>query len=80
MKREFGFADLFVLPERIKSCFDFSTKCLKAQSPVLNGEVAGKVMFLDMASLEVIFFIWTLRPRIKKEKKKAPLLKVGMIL
>lgn len=70
MKREFGFADLLVLPERMKSCFDFSTKCLKAQSPVLNVEVAGEVMFLDMASLEMIFFIWTLRPRIKKGKKK----------
>ena len=40
----------------------------------------NKVMFLDSASLEVMFLIWTLRPHIKKKKKKAPLSEVGMIL
>lgn len=30
---------------------------------------AGKVVFLDLASLEVMLFIWTLRPHIKKKKK-----------
>lgn len=80
VKREFCFADLFVLPERMENCFDFSTERLKTQCPIRNVGVVGKVMLLDLALLEVRFFIWTLRPHIKKEKKKAPLLKVGAIL
>lgn len=53
----------------MENCFDFSTERLKAQCPIWNMAAVGKVMFLDLALLEVGFFIWTLRPHIKKEKK-----------
>ena len=53
----------------MENCFDFSTERLKAQCPIWNMAVVGKVMFLDLALLEVGFFIWTLRPHIKKGKK-----------
>ena len=53
----------------MENCFDFSTERLKAQCPIWNMAAVGTVMFLDLALLEVGFFIWTLRPHIKKEKK-----------
>lgn len=53
-----------------ENCFDFSTECLKAQCPIWNVAAVGKVMFLELALLEVRFFTWTLGPHIKKEKKR----------
>ena len=54
----------------MENCFDFSTERLKAQCPIWNVAAVGKVMLFDLALLEVRFFIWTLRPHIKKEKKR----------
>ena len=54
----------------MENCFDFSTERLKAQCPIWNVAAVGKVMLFDLALLEVRFFIWTLRPHIKNEKKK----------
>lgn len=48
------------------SCFDFSAQCLEAENPILKVAAPGKSMFLDLASLEVMFFIWRLGPHIKK--------------